>query len=85
MSLITAETRRGFREIQLDPGAVPGGVPSRGARMPHFVSLPKSMDPTSVLSGLRVGCLGVGAGGRIAAMHWARLGCQAQSLGCRRL
>lgn len=77
MSPITTETRRGFQEIQLDPGAVPGGVPSRGARMPQFLSLPKSMDPTSVLSKLRVGCLGVGAVGRIAAMHLARLGVEA--------
>ena len=63
-----------FREILLDPGETPATVPSRRARMPHFFSMPESADPSSILSRLRVACLGVGAVGRVSCAHLARLG-----------
>ena len=68
------ELSPGFREILLGPGESPATVPSRGARMPQFFSLPESTDPSSILSRLRVACLGVGAVGRVSATHLARLG-----------
>jgi molybdopterin/thiamine biosynthesis adenylyltransferase len=42
--------------------------------MPRFVSLAASVDPTAVLAKLRVAVLGVGAVGRNACLHLARLG-----------
>ena len=59
-----------FREILLDPGETPATVPSRRARMPHFFSMPESADPSSILSRLRVACLGVGAVGITQLMIW---------------
>lgn len=74
MSPIHAEAVHGFHEIQLGAEAFADGVPSRGARMPQFISLPKGSDPTAVLSQIRIGFLGVGAVGRVIAVHLARLG-----------
>ena len=67
----------GFREIRLEPGETPASGPSVRARMPRFLSLAESVDPVSVLSRLRVACLGVGAVGRIACEHFARLAVEA--------
>ena len=69
-----SKSSRGFRKIFLDPGEPPADVPSRGARMPQFLSLAKSVDPASILSQLRVAFLGVGAVGRVACEQIARLG-----------
>jgi molybdopterin/thiamine biosynthesis adenylyltransferase len=74
MSPTLAERPAGFREILIDPGEFQPELPPPGARMPDFLSLPEEKDPTSILSRLRVACLGVGAVGRVAAIHLARLG-----------
>ncbi len=63
-----------FHEVLLGPDQTPAALPSRRARMPRFLSLPESTDPSSILSRLRVGFLGVGAVGRVACTHLARLG-----------
>ncbi len=68
------ELSPGFHEILLGPEESPATVPSRSARMPHFFSLPESTDPSSILSRLRVACVGVGAVGRVSCVHLARLG-----------
>ena len=77
MSLALIKPLPGFREIRLEPGETPASGPSVRARMPRFLSLAESVDPVSVLSRLRVACLGVGAVGRIACEHFARLAVEA--------
>lgn len=77
MSLIATEHPRGFQEILSDPEASRSQGPSPRARMPSFLSLPDSVDATSILSRLRVAFLGVGAVGRNACVHLARLGVKA--------
>jgi molybdopterin/thiamine biosynthesis adenylyltransferase len=74
MSPILAEPRHAFREIQLEPGETPDRVLSTRVRMPRFFSLAESVDPVVVLARLRVACVGVGAVGRNACLHLARLG-----------
>ena len=69
-----AEKRRGFREIVLAPEEVPATTVSTRARLPHFYPLEQNADPAALLSRLRVACVGVGAVGRNAAVHLARLG-----------
>jgi molybdopterin/thiamine biosynthesis adenylyltransferase len=66
-----------FREIVLDSTQSPTRELSRAARMPRFLALPSSVDPSAVLSRLRVACLGVGAVGRNACVNLGRLGVKA--------
>lgn len=71
----TSDARRSrFRKVPLEEGPGPVSEVSRTTRMPRFLSLADSLDPTSVLSRLRVVCLGVGAVGRPICLHLARLG-----------
>jgi molybdopterin/thiamine biosynthesis adenylyltransferase len=68
-------SREAFIEIDssspTEAGSAAAPRPSRGARLPRLIAGPADID--AVLRGLKIGMIGVGSVGRVAAVHFARL------------